>query len=515
VKRGNKFTISGDNVTFTTTGEGVEYWTYKYDLLNRLTEVRKNGTIVGEYGYDPEGFRVIKKVYKNGSQTDTIHYVFEGTEPIFEKRISDSRIRSYVYAGLMPVARVDGLIGDTQAKKYWYHTDQVGSVKAVTNQTGAVVWNADYLPFGQQYMKNKLDSEFEEDDLGFTGKGYDSDVGLYYFNARWYDADTGRFISEDPAADPNNPNLYSYCANNPLTNVDPTGLDVGWYGEDNCGGASGYNDGNYTQPSPPTGGPSWQIPGALESKDKNGNPIWIWGQLTNGVFSTNAVMSLCDIVQLLSENLGFVGGIICGLAGDAKTIYMTQHPEAMLGEGAKFFISAFMIGLELAYSSEKEQKEFLQFMVNKLGKDLADEFVNCFVNMKNYKNFSKLSKEEQFRLGQDTYRVVMNIAMVADLAMEGAKLASKVPRLFKKVAPEASKLTFDLQFFATKRDINIVKDSYLKNLGIDAHELKMEVLGRKAKIAEYDIYVDKSTGELMVYKKGGIGEGIPTGEYIK
>jgi hypothetical protein len=75
--------------------------------------------------------------------------VFKGTEPIFEKRISDGRIRSYVYAGAMLLARVDGVIGDTQAKKYWYHSDQVGSVKAVTNQAGAVVWNADYLPFGR------------------------------------------------------------------------------------------------------------------------------------------------------------------------------------------------------------------------------------------------------------------------------------------------------------------------------------------------------------------------------
>ncbi|NLY74442.1 MAG: hypothetical protein GX075_03990, partial [Firmicutes bacterium] len=43
-------------------------------------------------------------------------------------------------------------------------------------------------------------------------------------NARWYDADLGRFISEDPVADPNNPNLYSYTANNPLRWIDPTGL---------------------------------------------------------------------------------------------------------------------------------------------------------------------------------------------------------------------------------------------------------------------------------------------------
>ncbi|NLY74434.1 MAG: hypothetical protein GX075_03945, partial [Firmicutes bacterium] len=53
-------------------------------------------------------------------------------------------------------------------------------------------------------------------------------------NARWYDADLGRFISEDPVADPNNPNLYSYTANNPLRWIDPTGfsLEDTWAAQD-------------------------------------------------------------------------------------------------------------------------------------------------------------------------------------------------------------------------------------------------------------------------------------------
>jgi hypothetical protein len=46
----------------------------------------KNGNIVAEYGYDPEGFRVVKKV-----KGETIHYVFDGAEPIFEKKISTLR----------------------------------------------------------------------------------------------------------------------------------------------------------------------------------------------------------------------------------------------------------------------------------------------------------------------------------------------------------------------------------------------------------------------------------------
>ncbi|TCL53539.1 RHS repeat-associated protein, partial [Hydrogenispora ethanolica] len=59
--------------------------------------------------------------------------------------------------------------------------------------------------------------------FGFTGKEYDPDTGLYYFNARWYDSELGRFISADPAADPQNPNLYSYCGNNPVIRSDPDG----------------------------------------------------------------------------------------------------------------------------------------------------------------------------------------------------------------------------------------------------------------------------------------------------
>ncbi|HEX3047014.1 MAG TPA: peptidoglycan DD-metalloendopeptidase family protein [Bacillota bacterium] len=212
-------TINGDQVTFGTPVANDEYWHYTYDLLNRLTKVEKNGTLIAKYEYDPVGLRVVKK-----TPGETVHYVFQGTEPIYEKNVTTGRVKSYVYAFGKHLARVDGVIGDSQAKKYWYSTDQVGSVRAVTDETGTKVWDADYLAFGQQYAKNKIDPNFEEDEFAFTGKGFDAETGLYYFNARWYDQETGRFISEDPVGDPNNPNLYSYCRNNPLTLVDPMGL---------------------------------------------------------------------------------------------------------------------------------------------------------------------------------------------------------------------------------------------------------------------------------------------------
>src|SRR5690554_2783803 len=102
------------------------------------------------------------------------------------------------------------------------HTDHLGSVRAVTDEAGTVVWSADYLAFGTMFGEAG-DGAFEQW-KGFTGKEFDPETGLYYFNARWYDSELGRFISEDPVRDPNNPNLYTYARNNPLRFFNPTGL---------------------------------------------------------------------------------------------------------------------------------------------------------------------------------------------------------------------------------------------------------------------------------------------------
>jgi RHS repeat-associated protein len=212
----NKYTIDGDNVTFNTTAEGVEYWQYRYDLMNRLVAVKRNGPVIAEYAYDPNGLRVVKRA--NG---ETIHYVFEGTEPLFKKWITSGKIRSYVYAAGKHLARVDGEIGNSEAPVYYYHNDHLGNVKAVTDIHGTMVWSADYTAFGNRFKINAIDG-FEQE-FGQTGKEYDPDVELYYFNARWYDPELGRFISEDPAKDGSN--WYIYCGNNPLVFIDPTGLD--------------------------------------------------------------------------------------------------------------------------------------------------------------------------------------------------------------------------------------------------------------------------------------------------
>jgi RHS repeat-associated protein len=58
----------------------------------------------------------------------------------------------------------------------------------------------------------------------YTGRELDSETGLYYYRARYYDAATGRFLSEDPTGLRSGVNFYAYTANDPINRTDPTGL---------------------------------------------------------------------------------------------------------------------------------------------------------------------------------------------------------------------------------------------------------------------------------------------------
>jgi len=100
----------------------------------------------------------------------------------------------------------------------------------------------EYYPFGtyrygvppNEYATWDYDATYPNVDYTFTDQEYDgeADIGLYNFKARLYDPDIGRFISPDSVIpEPGNLqafNRYSYCANNPLVYVDPSGHVIDW-----------------------------------------------------------------------------------------------------------------------------------------------------------------------------------------------------------------------------------------------------------------------------------------------
>ncbi|MGY2224957.1 RHS repeat domain-containing protein [Pseudomonas gingeri] len=114
----------------------------------------------------------------------------------------------------------------------YYHNDLSGSPILASNQSGQILWRESYKPYGKKINNEILSTDNK---IGFHGKPFDSDVGLSYYGARYYDPAVGRFMGIDPKEPDFNDlqsfNRYSFAANNPYKYVDPDGhspIDVGF-----------------------------------------------------------------------------------------------------------------------------------------------------------------------------------------------------------------------------------------------------------------------------------------------
>ena len=123
------------------------------------------------------------------------------------------KVTRHVY-GLGHVADI------SDGKIMYYSQDRLGSTRVKTNSEGEVIGEFKSLPFGQEVVNRNVKYSFA------TGKELDPS-DLYYFGARYYDPDLGRFTSVDPIGDNH---AYAYVNNNPMNYVDPTGMDDDFVG---------------------------------------------------------------------------------------------------------------------------------------------------------------------------------------------------------------------------------------------------------------------------------------------
>jgi RHS repeat-associated protein len=144
---------------------------------------------------------------------------------------------AYIYASLntgsqSDVARFDAatvnVSGSGASDALYYLTDHLGTSRVITNSAGSLCYDADFYPFGsERAITNSCPQNYK-----FTGKERDSESGLDNLGARYNASQMGRFMSPDPSGllaqktiYPQSWNLYAYAMNNPLTFIDPTGLD--------------------------------------------------------------------------------------------------------------------------------------------------------------------------------------------------------------------------------------------------------------------------------------------------
>ena len=193
--------------------KGTDTWDYTYNYANRLTKIEKNDTNLGEYVYDGSGRRL--QVTENG---ETTTYICSGMDVLYEKTMTGTA--SYIYGPTGKLAKRTTI--NQESNTFYYHADRLRSTRLVTDDNKNIVSTITYRPFGGKYSE-----EGSENHL-YTGKEKDSS-GLYYYGARYYDPDLGRFITRDQKygkiSQPQTLNKYTYCINNPIKYIDPDGHD--------------------------------------------------------------------------------------------------------------------------------------------------------------------------------------------------------------------------------------------------------------------------------------------------
>jgi len=116
--------------------------------------------------------------------------------------------------------------GSSSYYQYSALSNDAGNVTSLTDSTQSTVATYEYEAFGNIVSETGT----ANNNYKFSTKNLDDESGLYYFGARYYDPETGRFITKDPdggdVTDPQSLNPYVYVKNNPLNLIDPDGQQV-------------------------------------------------------------------------------------------------------------------------------------------------------------------------------------------------------------------------------------------------------------------------------------------------
>jgi RHS repeat-associated protein len=188
-------------------------WTYVYDLSNQLIRVLDGTNQIAEYTYNGSGQR-IKKVTQ--TETRIFHYDLAG-HLIAETNQNGQMLAEYVYLGvqLLSMIRPGEVV-------YYYHNDHLGTPQVLTNDSQTISWKAVYKPFGEAVPSIQT----VENPFRFPGQYYDPETGLHYNYFRYYNPQAGRYITPDPIGLEGGINLFVYVDNNPLSLIDPFGLQT-------------------------------------------------------------------------------------------------------------------------------------------------------------------------------------------------------------------------------------------------------------------------------------------------
>ncbi|KAB0650454.1 RHS repeat-associated core domain-containing protein, partial [Burkholderia diffusa] len=255
---------------------------FTWDLFDRLTHYEDERLKV-DYTYDALGRRLSKhsqahyeerreaephwnraeRVKRNRElQCGFTLYGWDGDTLAWESKIADedgfgARTTHYVYepGSFVPVAQAvrDDAIELLDQPEYgdyyrqdedplwgapppappinslaWYQCDHLGTPQELTDEHSEIAWSAEYRAWGvaQEAIRKTSGKAPIANPIRFQGQYHDHESGLHYNRYRYYDPEVGRYVSKDPIGLQGGLNAYSYVAGNPLSNIDPRGLQA-------------------------------------------------------------------------------------------------------------------------------------------------------------------------------------------------------------------------------------------------------------------------------------------------
>ena len=194
---------------------------YQYDLENQLVraEIKKpaGNTEIWTYAYDPFGRRLSKerqdKLAWASTDPKRTHFVWDGTRLLQEYTYKGSY--TYIYTdqdSYEPLAQVFYDNQDEAQYLAYFHNDQVGIPREMTDIHGNLLWYGEYTAWGRLKKDERVYKNAHQP-FRLQNQYFDEETGLHYNLMRYYEPEAGRFVNQDPIGLLGGDNLYLFAPN--------------------------------------------------------------------------------------------------------------------------------------------------------------------------------------------------------------------------------------------------------------------------------------------------------------
>jgi len=211
--------IADEAIIYDATGRRIEdkSFIYTYNARGRIgTITNKQSNQITTYQYRLDGLRVSKT-----TNDKTNFYIYNANQQLVAETDEKGTIqKEYIWLGLRPIAVIEN------DNIYFIHTDHLATPRMATDKNKQLVWQWHSTPFG----KRKPEENGLVLNLRFPGQYFDEESGLHYNWWRYYEPETGRYVTGDPIGLEGGANTYSYSKYNPLSFLDIKGT-ITWKGE--------------------------------------------------------------------------------------------------------------------------------------------------------------------------------------------------------------------------------------------------------------------------------------------